>query len=419
MDFLFILICLGLSALFSGIEMAFFSANRLKIELSNQRGSLSGKILSNFIKQPSSFIVTTLLGNNIVLVIFGFLMVRTIEVPLQDVLGSNLWAMIIQTFVSTFILLIVGEYIPKVLFKVFADTVLPFLAVPFYVIYWILRAGVFVVDGLATIILKIFGVQEEKTDTTFTSIDLEKFIKDHSPGNEGEEQEVDTEMFENALYLKNLKVRECMVPRTEIVAVEVNDSIEELKKIIIESYHSRVLVYEDSIDNILGYVHHFDLHKNPKSIRDILLKISVIPESMPLQKLLNNMIKESKSIVWVVDEYGGTAGIITLEDVIEEIFGEIADEYDEDEYVEKQLSDNEFILSGRLEIDHLNEVYHLDIPEGEYETLSGFIVNHTGKIPEKQEEIQIGPYQFKIMDVSDIKVETVKLTVQRDFDPND
>jgi putative hemolysin len=419
MDFLFILICLGLSAMFSGIEMAFFSANRLKIELSNQRGSLSGKILSNFIKQPSSFIVTTLLGNNIVLVIFGFLMVRTIEVPLQDVLGSNLWAMIIQTFVSTFILLIVGEYIPKVLFKVFADTVLPFLAVPFYVIYWILRAGVFVVDGLATIILKIFGVQEEQTDTTFTSIDLEKFIKDHSPGNEGEEQEVDTEMFENALYLKNLKVRECMVPRTEIVAVEVSDSIEELKRIIIESYHSRVLVYEDSIDNILGYVHHFDLHKNPKSIREILLKISVIPESMPLQKLLNNMIKESKSIVWVVDEYGGTAGIITLEDVIEEIFGEIADEYDEDEYVEKQLSDNEFILSGRLEIDHLNEAYHLNIPEGDYETLSGFIVNHTGKIPEKQEEILIGPYQFKIMDVSDIKVETVKLTVQKDFDPND
>lgn len=419
MDFLFILICLGLSAMFSGIEMAFFSANRLKIELSNQRGSLSGKILSNFIKQPSSFIVTTLLGNNIVLVIFGFLMVRTIEVPLQDLLGSNLWAMIIQTFVSTFILLIVGEYIPKVLFKVFADTVLPFLAVPFYAIYWLLRAGVFVVDGLATIILKVFGVREEQTETTFTSIDLEKFIKDHSPGNEGEEQEVDTEMFENALYLKNLKVRECMVPRTEIVAVDVNDSIEELKSIIIESYHSRVLVYEDSIDNILGYVHHFDLHKNPKSIRDILLTISVIPESMPLQKLLNNMIKENKSIVWVVDEYGGTAGIITLEDVIEEIFGEIADEYDEDEYVEKQLSDNEFILSGRLEIDHLNETYHLNIPEGEYETLSGFIVNHTGKIPEKQEEIIIGSYQFKIMDVSDIKVQTVKLTVQKDFDPND
>jgi CBS domain containing-hemolysin-like protein len=210
-----------------------------------------------------------------------------------------------------------------------------------------------------------------------------------------------------------------MVPRREIVAVDINDSIDDLKQAIIDSYHSRIIVYQDTIDQVLGYVHHFDLHKNPESIRQILMPIRVVPESMPLQKLLNIMIRENKSIAWVVDEYGGTAGIITLEDVIEEIFGEIADEYDEDEYVEKQLSDNEFILSGRLEIDHLNETYQLNIPEGEYETLSGFIISQTGKIPARQEEIVAGPYHFKIMDVSDTKVETVKLTVDKAFDPTD
>lgn len=419
MDLLLIVICLALSALFSGIEMAFFTANRLKIELSNQRGTLSGRILAGFIRQPSRFIVTTLLGNNIVLVIFGGLMVKNIELPLATLLGSELWATIIQTFVSTFVLLIAGEYIPKILFKVFADTILPVMALPFYIIFWILRIGVLVIDGMATLILKMFGVKEVETVTTFTSIDLEKFIKDHTPGNEGEEQEVDTEMFENALYLKNLKVRECMVPRREIVAVEVNESIDELKHAIIDSYHSRIIVYEDTVDQVLGYVHHFDLHKNPENIRQILMPIRVVPESMPLQKLLNIMIRENKSIVWVVDEYGGTAGIITLEDIIEEIFGEIADEYDEDEYVEKQLSDNEFILSGRLEIDHLNETYHLNIPDGEYETLSGFIISQTGKIPARQEEITIGPYQFRIMDVSDTKVETVKLTLDKTYDPSD
>lgn len=408
-----------LSAFFSGIEMAFISANRLKIELSNQRGTLSGKILADFVKQPSRFIVTTLLGNNIVLVIFGFLMVRSVELPLQPILGNDFWATAIQTLLSTFILIIFGEYIPKILFKVFADTILPVLALPFYITFWLLRAGVVVIDGLATLILKIFNIKETEHEITFTTIDLEKFIKEHSPGTNSESQEVDTELFENALYLKNLKVRECMVPRREISAIEISEPLSKLKEIIIESYHSRILVYKDNIDNILGYVHHFDLHKRLESIEEILLPINVIPESMPLQKLLNIFIRDNKSIAWVVDEYGGTAGVITLEDILEEIFGEIDDEYDADEYVENQLSDNEYILSGRLEIDHLNEEYELNIPEGEYETLSGFIISHTGSIPENNDEIIINQYTFKIMDVSDTKVETVKLTIRPDHDPTD
>jgi putative hemolysin len=418
MDIILIVVCLVLSALFSGIEMAFISANRLKIELSHQRGTVSGKILSDFVKQPSKFIVTTLLGNNIVLVIFGFLMVRTVEIPLQGAV-NDFWATAIQTLFSTIVLIIFGEYIPKILFKVFADTVLPVLAIPFYLIYWILRVGVVIIDGLATLILKAFGIQETENEATFSTIDLEKFIKEHTPGGNNEAQEVDKELFENALYLKNLKVRECMVPRREISAVDVTESIEKLKQTIIESYHSRILVYRESIDNILGYVHHFDLHKMPANIDQILLPISVIPESMPLQKLLNIFIRDNKNIAWVVDEYGGTAGVITLEDILEEIFGEIDDEYDEDEYVENQLSDNEFILSGRLEIDHLNEEYQLNIPEGEYETLSGFIISHTGSIPEKNEEIVIDRYTFKILDVSDTKVETVKLTLGIEQDTGD
>lgn len=414
-----ILICLVLSALFSGIEIAFFSANRLKIELSNQRGSFSGKILADFIKQPPKFIVTTLLGNNVVLVVFGMLMVQAIETPLAEFIGSPFWAMIIQTVVSTLILLFVGEFIPKVIFKVFADTVLPLLAFPFYLVYLVLRPAALIIDGLASLTLKIFRVEVRENEATFSSVDLEKFIKDHNPNLDDEEEEVDRELFENALYLKNLKVRECMVPRKEIVAVEVNDTIAELKSAIISSNHSRILIYNENIDKLLGYVHHFDLHKRPKAINDVLIPIRVVPESMPLQKLLNIFIKENKSIAWVVNEYGGTAGIITLEDILEEIFGEIEDEYDHDEYVENQLSATEYMLSGRLEIDHINEEYGLEIPDDEYETLSGFIISNSGKIPEKDEIINIGRYTFKIMDVSDTKIETVKLTLNPPEDLND
>lgn len=260
--------------------------------------------------------------------------------------------------------------------------------------------------------------RDNKAELTLGAIDIDKYVEDNSPDSEHISTEEQAELFENALYLKNIKVRECMVPRREISAIEIEEDIETLKTLIIQTYHSRILVYEDSIDNMLGYVHHFDLHKKPKKIKDILLPILVVPDSMALQKLLNIFIKNNKSIAWVVDEYGGTAGVITLEDIIEEIFGEIDDEYDEDEYVENQLSDNEFIMSGRLEIDHVNEEYNLDLPEGEYETLSGLIVDHTGTIPEKNEEIEIGRYLFKILDVSDTKVETLKLTIQEESKGN-
>jgi len=419
MEIIAVIICLALSALFSGIEIAFFSANRLKIELAYQRGTVSGRILHYFYKDPSKFIITTLLSNNIVLVVFGMMMARIIEEPLQSWIGSAFWAMILQTAISTIILIYIGEFIPKVLFKVFADTLLPFFSVPFYFVFWLLRVGVIFLNAITNGFMKLFRIQKSSTDVIYTSVDLEKFIKDHTPNSESGGQEVDTELFENALSLKNLRVRDCMVPRKEIEAIEINSSISTLKDIIISTYHSRILVYKQSIDNILGYVHHFDMHKRPNDIKSILIPIKIVPEIMPIQKLMNTFIKEGKSIAWVVNEYGGTAGIITLEDILEEIFGEIEDEYDKDEYIENQLSQNEYILSGRLEVDYLNDKYNLHIPEGEYETLSGFITSHHESIPIKDEVIEIDNFLIKIIDVSDTKVETVKLSILNDEEKMD
>ncbi|HQG37578.1 MAG TPA: hemolysin family protein [Chitinophagales bacterium] len=406
-----IVLSLIFSAIFSGVEIAFLSANKLKIELSFQRGTISGKILNDYIKNPSKFIVTTLLGNNIALISFGILFVMLAEPYLSQIIPSPIWRLIIQTLLSTTIILVLGEFIPKILFKVFADTILPAMAIPFRIIHWLLTPGVLMINGLSTLFFKIAGVKVSEHDIEFSSVDLEKFIKDHNRSDNEENEEVDTELFENALFLKKLRVRDCMVPRREITAIDINDSVADLKELIIQTYHSRILVYEESIDKIIGYVHHFDLHKKPKDIRSILIPIKVVPETMHIQKLLNDFIKTNKSIAWVVNEYGGTAGVITLEDILEEIFGEIDDEYDKDELVGNQLSKNEFILSGRLEIDRINEEYNLNLPEGDYDTLSGFIIAHHETIPTQNELIEIENYSFKILDVSDTKIETVKLIV--------
>jgi len=408
---LLIILTLLLSALFSGIEIAFLSANRLKIELSFQRGTLSGKILNDYIKNPSKFIVTTLLGNNIALIAFGILTASLLEPFFEQYIASKFLVLLIQTIISTTIVLFLGEFIPKVLFKVFADTILPITALPFKIIDWILTPAVVVISGISSFVFKIFGIKVSEHDIEFSSVDLEKFIKDHNQTGGEEAEEVDTELFENALFLKKLKVRDCMVPRREITAIDIKDSVVDLKKIIIETYHSRILIFDDNIDKIIGYIHHFDLHKKPATIQEMLMPIKVVPETMHLQKLLNEFIKENKSIAWVVNEYGGTAGVITLEDILEEIFGEIDDEYDKDELVGNQLSKNEFILSGRQEIDHINQEYNLDLPEGDYDTLSGFIIDHHETIPEKNEMIEIGKYSFKILDVSETKIETVKLEI--------
>jgi putative hemolysin len=411
MEIFGVIFFLLLSAFFSGMEMAYVTVNRLQIEINNQKGFLSGKIWNNFIKNPSEFITTTLVGNNIALVLFSYSLARFIAPIFVPFHLNEALILITETLLSTILILVFGEYIPKAVFFVFANKVLPIMTFPFVFLYGILFIPTTIVKLLTTGILRIFRVRISKQHYQLTSLDLQRLIRENINHND-EDKEIDTDMIENVLYLKELKIRDCMVPRTEISALEISSTIEELKNIVVDTYHSRIIIYRTTIDNVEGYVHHFDLHKNPTNIKSILMPIMVVPETLKVQDLLNIFIKEGKNIAWVVDEFGGTAGIITLEDLLEEIFGEIEDEYDEDDLVDNQLSNNEYILSGRLEIDYINEEYDLKLPEGEYETLSGLIISVHESIPNKNDLINIGKYTFKILDVSDTKIETVKLIVE-------
>ena len=414
-----ILITLIASAFFSGIEIAYVSANKLRIELSSKKGQLTGRLLSRFNEYPSYFIGTMLIGNNIALVIYGIYMALLLEPPLSMLFPAS-WdtgfiVMLLQTIISTLLVLIVGEFIPKLVFRINPNGILNFFVLPVTLIFLLLLPFVFVVIFISKAIIRVFfRIKVEETRPAFSRVDLESFVKEQSANSE-EDREVDPKLFENALYLIQVKVKECMVPRPEIQAVDIHTSIEGLKQKFIESNLSRILIFDDSIDNIIGYVHHHDLLKRPDDIKSILFNIPVIPETMPATDVLNLFTKKRKTIAWVVDEYGGTAGIVTLEDILEEIFGEIEDEHDKEEFVEKQISDHEYIFSGRLEIDYLNDTYNLQLPEGDYETLGGMIVSQQNSIPEIKDEIEIGPYLFIILLASDTKIETVKLKVKSDI----
>lgn len=411
-----IIITLLFSSLFSGIEIAYISANKLRIELAGKKGRLAGRILSRLNDYPSYFIGTMLIGNNIALVIYGIYMAKILEAPIRQLfpapLNHDFFILLIQTLVSTALVLIVGEFIPKLIFRIKANEVLRIFALPMAVLFLLFLPFVALVIFLSKVIIRlIFRIKVKETKPAFTRVDLESFVKEqHSP--EEDEHNIDPKLFERALYLANIKVKECMVPRPEIVALDLNSSLEELTRKFIESKVSRIVIYEGSIDNIIGYVHHHDLLKNPKNIRSILFDIPVIPETMPASEVLNLFIKEHKTIAEVVDEYGATAGIVTMEDLLEEIFGEIEDEHDREEYLEKKISDNEYIFSARLEIDYLNEKYHLNLPTGDYETLGGLIVAHLNSIPKSREKIRIGPYEFLVLYATETKIESVKLIIR-------
>ncbi len=410
-----IIISLLFSAFFSGMEIAFVSSNKLKIELKKKQGSLSVKILSDFIKAPSKFIGATLIGNNIALVIYGIVMAQFLSPYIDKLIPNNyqseLLHLFIQTIISTIVILIVGEFFPKIIFRINPNKVLRIFIIPFYGLYYLIYPLVVVSLQVSRLIIqRLFKIDYEEDSPIFTSYDLQHFIE-QSSGSKDSEAEIDTALFENALELTNEQVRNCMVPRTEIEAVEVSSSIDELKQKFLETKLSKILVYEESIDNILGYVHHFELWKKNKDIKSIIKQIPVAPETMSANEMLNLLIKENKSIACVVDEFGGTAGIVTLEDILEEIFGEIEDEHDLQDLIERKISSTEYMFSGRIEIDYINEKYHLDIPEGEYETLAGFIISNHGNIPEEKEQITISHFLFTILYVSDTKIETVKLKI--------
>ncbi len=403
-------------AFFAGIEIAFISANRLGIELKKKQGKRSGVIMSRFMEQPSRFLGTCLVGLNVFLVVYGLLF--------SELMSSSLWKPVfhtnneyiklaIDTCVSTLVVLLIGEFLPKAIFRAKSDALLNFFAPLgklFHDFFYPITA-VFV--NFAEGILKyLFNVRIRPSDEHFSIVDLENLLQQT---NEQEEtsQELNRELLQNALSLPTVKIRQCLVPRTEIEAISVDTPISELRRMFEETKLSKIIVYEGNIDSILGYVHQLDLFRKPVDIKSILLPIIVVPESMSATDLINKFSRGRKSIAWVVDEFGGTAGIITMEDVLEEIFGEIKDEYDTEEFVEKQLSENEYIFSGRLELDYLKEKYDLEFPGNETETLSGYIINENQSIPKPKERIIIDKYEFDVLNVSDTRIEMVKLKLLR------
>lgn len=410
MTFTLILLFLLLSALFSGSEIAFVSANKLRIELKKNKGSRRGAILAHFYEKPADFLGTMLVGNNIALVIFTTMLSKVLEPLFQYYLGieNALMMLLITTIMITIVVLIFGEFLPKTLFRLFADDVLYFLAYPLRFLQWLLWIASWVMIRCSNLFLKVFFKSEvSQVENALTRVDLGDFIQSSITE---ENDDIDTDLFHNVLQLREVKVKECMIPRPEIEDIDVNDNIEDLEQLFRETKLSRLIVTEDDIDNVLGYVHHAQMLKNPKNIRRLILNIPFVPETMRAQILMNRFIKTGTTIACVVDEYGGVAGIITLEDILEEIFGEIEDEHDQEEYIETQVSETEFILSGRLEIDYLNEKYEiLNFPEGEYETLSGYLVTTTETIPEQNAEILLEGYKFILELVSDTKIETIRV----------
>ncbi len=400
---------------FAGYEIAFVTANRLSIELKKKQGKKSGFILAGFMEFPARFISTCLIGLNLFLVIYGLLfdelLNRGIWNPLE--IKNEFLKLAFDTLLSTIVVLVVGEFLPKAIFRAKNDALLSFFAplANFFHNLFLPLTNIFV--NISQWILKyIFNVRVNNRNEVFSKVDLEHFFQQTKEQDE-ESQELNTELFENALSLPNIKIRQCLVPRTEIVALDIHTSLEEVRKEFISTKLSKLLVYEESIDNIVGYIHQLDLFNKPDSLKAMLHPIVAVPESMSATDLISKFTKERKSIAWVVDEFGGTAGIVTMEDVLEEIFGEIHDEYDVVEFVEKQLAEDEFILSGRLELDYLKEKYNMDFPASDSETLSGYIINEHETIPKQKETIIINNFKFDILTVSDTRIEMVKMKVLR------
>jgi len=407
-----IIISLLFSAFFSGMEIAFVASNKLHLELMKKRGEFNARLISPFLESPSRFIASMLVGNNIALVVYGIEMAKVLEPLIRLYTEVNIMVLLCQTIISTSLVLVTAEFIPKVLFGLNADKFIRLFAIPAWLSYYLLYIVVYLVMGISNFILKyLIGVKQIDEKPDFGRIDLQQYLLEHTTNQEEKDQvETEIQIFQNALDFSTVKARECMVPRNEIVAMEINEPIENLRDKFIETGFSKVVIYRENIDKIIGFTHSYELFKKPTDIKSILLPIALIPESMAANDILNLFIKERKSIALVVDEFGGTAGLLTVEDVIEEIFGEIEDEHDIIGLVEVQISENEFIFSGRHEIDFLNEKYHLNLPiSDDYETLSGLIVNHCENIPQLHAEIVINTFSFNILEVEQTRIEKVQL----------
>ena len=417
---LLILLTLLSSAFFSGMEIAFVSSNKLKLELDKKQNNNFSKIIEIFNNKPGDYIATMLVGNNISLVVYGIVMAVILRPAIISIFGENeAIILLLQTIISTIIILFTAEFLPKTLFRNSPNRALKVFIIPVFLMYILLwpitKITIFLSDILLNNILKMDTNAEHK-NPVFVKADIDHLVSNIFNEDEKEEVDNDIKLFQNALDFSDVKIRECIIPRTEIVAIDVNDfDLEKIKQLFIESGFSKILVYDESIDNIIGYIHNSDLFKKPKNLKSIIRNVIIAPETMPANKLLKEFSNENRSLAVVVDEFGGTAGIVTLEDIMEEIFGEIEDEYDTSQFIDKKISDNEYILSGRLEIDFLNEKYSLGLPEtDDYETIAGWILYHYEDIPKLNQVIEIENFSVKILEASNIKIELINLRINEE-----
>lgn len=413
LTYIIILCALVASAFFSGSEIAFVTANRLKIELDKQKGTVSGKLLSYFVKNDNRFIAALLLGNNIALVVYGIWMAKLLEPVITIWITNTSLILTIQTILSTLLILFTAEFLPKATFQINPNRMLQVLSFPLLLFYVLLYPFTLFTIFLSNGVLKLAKVDINNIDTAFSKIDLDEYVKDiNERMSESGENELENEMqiLQNALGFSEVKARDCMIPRTEIVALDIEDDIATLKETFVKTGLSKIIIYRDSIDNIIGYTHSFDLFKKPVAIKNILLPISFVPEAIPAKELLEQFAKQHGNISVVVDEYGGTSGLVTIEDVIEEIFGDIEDEHDKDQLVEEQLSENRYLFSARQDIDYLNDTYDLKLQDSsEYETLGGLIIHHLETIPEEGTVLTLAEHVITIKAVSDRRIELVEV----------
>ena len=418
MEISIIILCLILSAFFSGMEIAFVSSNKIYLEIEKKQDNFLSNILTKLTEKPINFVVTMFIGNTTAMVVYGFYMGDLLMkwFSTLGLLMSEGLTLVLQILISTIVILITAEFLPKVFFQIYANTLIKFFAVPAYFFYKIFYFIAAFFIGISDYILrKFFKTEGDITPLFFSKIELGDYITEQMSTVEDNEL-VDSEilMFQNALEFSGVKARDVMTPRTEITAIDLLDSIEDLRQLFIETGYSKIVVYQNSFDDIIGYVHSFDMFKKPTSIEEIVISVEFVPQTIFIKDAMNLLTKKRKSVAVVLDEYGGTSGIITLEDIVEELFGEIQDEHDSDEeLIEKELGDGVFIFSARLDVEYLNETYKLNIPEEDsYGTLGGFIVDHTKEIPQNGDVISIGSYNFVIEEATNKKIELVKMTVQ-------
>lgn len=411
-EILIIVTSVLLSAFFSGLEIAFVSSNKLQVALEKKKEGLRSRLLTKLTERSSKFITTMLVGNNIALVVYSFYMgevlIKFLPVPFND-------SLLVQTVISTLVILITAEFLPKAIFRVYANETLRFFAFPAYFFYLLFHIISSSIEWISGFLLKtFFGTNKEEEEAEFSKEELGHYIDKQIENGDDEEIDSEIQIFQNALSFNSVKAREIMVPRTDLIAVELHEGVVHLKELFIKTGFSKILIYKSSFDDIVGYVHAYEMFKKPKTIKSVILPVEFIPETMMINDVLNIMMKKRKSIAVVIDEYGGTSGIITIEDIIEELFGEIEDEHDNIALIEEKLGENEYQLSARLEVDYLNETYNLNIPKSEsYETLGGFIIESIEDIPEQEEEFIMEHLKIKIIKVTNTRIEEVSLKLNQ------